>query len=364
MKPQLQIDINKVKKNMSELVKKAHQNNISITGITKGVCGNEDFAVALMAAGVDSLADSRIENLKKLSHLPIEKILLRSPKYSEIDEVIQYAHCSLNSELKIIEKLSEVAEQQNKKHAVILMIDVGDLREGIWYEDEKEIHDTISKVLQMKGINLTGIGTNLTCFGGIIPTEENYGFIADLAQKIRDKYNIPLPIVSGGNSSSLQMLNDGMVPKGINNLRINQSVFLGREIAYGQKLDNWETDVIRLCAEIIELQTKPSLPRGERAYMNAFGKPISPSDKGLRKRAIVAIGKQDIDINGLKAIDENITVEGGSSDHCIIDVTNSLQNFIVGDWVDFKIISYSGVLSGMASNYIEKVCINETVCGN
>lgn len=360
MKPQLQIDINKVKKNILELVKKAHQNNVSITGITKGVCGNEDFAVALMTAGVDSLGDSRIENLKQLSHLPIKKILLRSPKCSEIDDVIKYAHCSLNSELKVIGKLSEEAEIQNKKHDVILMIDVGDLREGIWYEDEKAIHDTISKVLQMKGINLTGIGTNLTCFGGIIPTEENYGFIARLAQKVRDKYNIPLPVVSGGNSSSLQMLYDGMVPKGINNLRINQSVFLGREIAYGQKLDNWESDVIRLHAEIIELQTKPSLPRGERAYMNAFGKPISPIDKGLRKRAIVAIGKQDIDINSLEAVDGNITIEGASSDHCIIDVTNSSHSFEIGDWVEFNIIAYSGVLSGMASNYIETFCINET----
>ncbi|MFE6139399.1 alanine/ornithine racemase family PLP-dependent enzyme [Bacillus sp. NPDC057893] len=360
MKPQLQIDINKVKKNMSELVKKAHQNNISITGITKGVCGNEDFAVALMAAGVDSLGDSRIENLKKLSHLPIKKILLRSPKYSEIDDVIQYAHCSLNSELKVIEKLSEVAEALNKKHDVILMIDVGDLREGIWYEDEKKIHDTISKSLQMKGINITGIGTNLTCFGGIIPTKENYGLITQLAQEIRDKYNIPLPIISGGNSSSLHMLYDGIIPKGINNLRINQSIFLGREIAYGHELNQWEEDVIRLRAEIIEIQTKPSLPKGEVAVMNAFGKIIVPNDKGIRKRAIVAIGKQDIDINGLKAIDENITVEGSSSDHCIIDVTNSSRNFAIGDWIDFNIITYSGVLSGMASNYIEKVCINET----
>ncbi|PGS77201.1 hypothetical protein COC69_20670 [Bacillus cereus] len=359
MKPQLQININKVKKNISELVKKAHQYNISITGITKGVCGNEDFAVALMEAGIDSLGDSRIENLKKLSHLPIEKILLRSPKYSEINEVIQYAHCSLNSELKIIEKLSEVAIQQSKEHDVILMIDVGDLREGIWYEDEKKIHDIISKVLQMKGIHLAGIGTNLTCFGGIIPTDENYGFLTSLAQEIRDKYNIPLPIVSGGNSSSLHMLYEGAIPKGINNLRINQAIFLGKEIAYGYELEHWEKDVIRLRTEIIEIQTKPSLPKGEVAVMNAFGKLFCPTDKGTRIRAIVAIGKQDIDINSLKALDENITVEGASSDHCIIDVTNSSHRFEIGDWVDFNINTYSGILSGMASNYIEKMCINE-----
>lgn len=361
MKPQLQMDINKIKNNVRELVKKAHEQNITITGITKGVCGNIDFARALVEAGVDYLADSRMENLKKISFLDIKKMLLRSPMMSEVKEVVQYADYSLNSEIMVIKALSEAALLQDKIHNVILMIDIGDLREGIWFEDEQIIYRTINDILQLKGVHLAGIGTNLTCFGGIIPTQENYGFMTRLAATIRQTFGIELPMVSGGNSSSLHMLYEGIIPIGITNLRVNQAIFLGMEIAHGHYLEHWKSDVILLQAEIIELQSKPSLPQGKKAYMNAFGKLLSPIDKGIRKRAILAIGRQDIDINGLKAIDEGITVEGASSDHLIVDVTDSNQSYEVGNMISFRLVTYQSVLSGMASTYIDQVSIHETV---
>lgn len=361
MKPILQMDINNIMKNMRELVRKAKEQHITVTGITKGVCGNVDFARILIEAGVDYLADSRIENLKKIDSLPIEKVLLRSPKLSEVSEVIQYADYSLNSEFTVIEALSVAAISQGKIHQVILMIDIGDLREGIWFEDTDKIYATVERILQLKGVNLAGIGTNVTCFGGVIPTEENYGYIATLADELRDYFNVDLPIVSGGNSSCLHMLYAGNIPQGINNIRINQAVFLGTEIAYGCKIEGWEPNTIRLQAEIIEIQEKPSLPQGEIAYMNAFGKPISPIDKGVRKRAILAIGRQDIDISGLAAIDQAITIEGASSDHLIVDVTNSKQQFSVGDMITFNLVTYASVLSGMASNYIEQVVYHEVL---
>lgn len=361
MKPKLQIDINKVMKNTQDLVQKAKEQNITVTGITKGVCGHVEFARTLFEAGVDYLADSRIENLMKIHYLPIEKMLIRSPKLSEVHEVIRYADYSLNSELRIIEALSSAALAQGKIHQVILMIDVGDLREGIWFEDLDKIYRTVSSILQLKGVYLAGIGTNLTCFGGVIPTEKNYGFITKLADDLRNHFAIQLPMVSGGNSSSLHMLYEGSIPHGINNIRVNQSIFLGTEIAYGNKIDGWDSDVIRLQAEIIELQEKPSLPQGELAFMNAFGKPKPIVDKGIRKRAILAIGKQDIDINGLRAIDQTITIEGASSDHLIVDLTDSMSDFSVGDTITFNLVTYASVLSGMASNYINQVVYHEVL---
>lgn len=361
MKPELQMDIKRIKKNAMELVKKAKEQNITVTGITKGVCGNIDFSTALVGAGVDYLGDSRIENLKQMSSLDIKKMLLRSPKISEVGEVVQYADYSLNSELKVIMALSDAALLQGKIHNVILMIDVGDLREGIWFDDEQLIYQTIRHILQLKGVDLVGIGTNLTCFGGVIPTPENYGIITQLAEHIRQTFDIELPIVSGGNSSCLHMLYKGTIPAGVNNIRVNQAIFLGMEIAYGHYLEDWESDVMRLKAEIIELQTKPSLSKGEIAYINAFGKPPSLKDKGIRKRAILAVGRQDIDIKGLRAIDKGITVEGASSDHLIVDVTESNQDFEVGDMIHFQIVTYASVLSGMASNYIQHVSMYEAL---
>jgi len=361
MKPKLLIDLDKVKQNATELVRVAHEQNVTVTGITKGDCGNLDFAHTLVESGVDYLADSRVENLKKLSSLMIEKMLLRSPKLSEVQDVVRYADYSLNTELKVIEALSNAARSQNKTHQIILMIDVGDLREGIWFEDDTAILTAVNKTLQLPNVHLAGIGTNLTCFGGIIPTRKNYGIIHQIAHHIRQTFNIELPIISGGNSSSLHMLYETGIAGGINNIRVNQAIFTGQEIAFGQQLNGWASDVIRLQAEIIELQTKPSKPIGRKAYMNAFGKPSTFSDKGLRKRAILAIGKQDVDIHGLVAMDLGITIEGASSDHLIVDVTDSVLKLQVGDTIDFQVTTYASVLSGMASNYIEQRIYHEVL---
>lgn len=361
MKPILQINVEKVKHNTRKLVEEAHQYGVSVAGITKGCCGNEDFAKAQIEAGVDFLADSRIENLKKLEHLDIEKMLLRSPKLSEVNEVVLYAQYSLNSEVEVIRALGKAAIERNMTHSIILMIDVGDLREGIWYENIDEIYHIVEMINEIDGIQLEGIGTNLTCFGGIMPTEENYSAVITLAREIRKRFNIPLPIVSGGNSSSLQMLYEGRLPEGITHLRINQSIYLGIEIGYGKEIPSWEAGIVTLQAEIIEIQEKPSYPQGIRAKMNAFGDIRSFEDKGVRKRAIVAIGRQDLDIEGLRPYDATITVEGASSDHLIMDITDSFKDYGIGQFITFAVATYSGIITAMASPYIEQEAVHEVV---
>ncbi|MDP5274857.1 alanine/ornithine racemase family PLP-dependent enzyme [Chengkuizengella axinellae] len=354
MKPILNMDLMKVKHNTSQIVRLAGQYGISVAGITKGCCGNEEFAKAQIEAGVDFLADSRIENLMKLEHLNIKKMLLRSPKLSETNEVVKYADYSLNSEIKVIRALGNSAARMNEVHSIILMIDVGDLREGIWCEDINDIFHTVESILNIEGVQLEGIGTNLTCFGGIMPTEKNYGMLVTLAEELRRRYNLLLPIVSGGNSSSLQMIYEGRLPKGITHLRINQSVFLGFEIGHGKKLSGWESNIVTLEAEIIEIHKKPSYPRGNRAKMNAFGNIQSFKDKGIRTRVILAIGRQDMDMNGLHPIDPNISVEGASSDHLIIDITDSKHHYRVGQMIKFDVVTYSSIITAMASSFIQQ----------
>ncbi|NBI30114.1 alanine/ornithine racemase family PLP-dependent enzyme [Chengkuizengella marina] len=354
MQPILNMNLIKVKHNTAQIVKLARQYGVSVAGITKGVCGNEDFAKAQLEAGVDYLADSRIENLKKLKHLDKKKMLLRSPKKSEVDEVVEYADYSLNSEIEIIQALGKSAVNKGVLHSIILMIDLGDLREGIWYRNRHEIFQTVQSIVGLKGVKLEGIGTNLTCFGGVMPTEENYTILVQLAEELRTEFNLPLPIVSGGNSSSLQMIYEGRLPKGITHLRINQSVFLGLEIGYGKKLSNWETKIVKLQAEIIEIHKKPSYPQGIQAKMNAFGEIQTFKDKGIRTRAILAIGRQDMDINGLHPSDPHVTVEGGSSDHLIIDISESEQLYKVGQMIEFDVVTYSSIITAMASSYIQQ----------
>lgn len=353
--PRVEIDLNKIEYNTKAIHNKCRDFNVEIAGVTKVFCGHPEIAKAMVDGGAYILADSRVENLKKLKDFDVDKLLLRLPMISEVSEVVKYADISLNSELETIKKLSKMAIENNVIHKIILMVDLGDLREGIFIEDE--IFTVVGEIVKLKGVKLIGLGTNLTCYGGVIPRKENLKKLREIKNKIEESYNIELEILSGGNSSSIHLLETSQIPTGINQLRIGEAIVLGRETAFGNLIDDLHDDCFILTTEIIELKEKPSIPIGEIG-MDAFGNEPSFIDKGIRKRGICAIGKQDVDISDIIPLDINITIFGGSSDHLIIDLTDSLSNYKVGDKVSFK-LSYGGILSTMTSPYVHKVLINK-----
>ena len=230
------------------------------------------------------------------------------------------------------------------------MVDLGDLREGFYYEED--LYDSIEEILKLKGIKLIGIGTNLTCYGGVIPDDTNLGRLIEVGKTIEKKYNIKLDIISGGNSSHLHLLLKDKNVEGINNLRLGESLVLGRETGYGDRIDDTYDDAFQLITEIIEIKEKPSIPTGE-VGMDAFGKVPTFIDKGIRKRIICAIGKQDIELDALIPIDKGISILGASSDHLILDGTDSERNYNVGDKVSFN-LTYAGILRAMTSEYVKK----------
>ena len=75
-------------------------------------------------------------------------------------------------------------------------------------------------------------------------------------------------------------------------------------------------------AQIIELKSKRSLPIGEIG-VDAFGQRPYYEDRGIIRRAILAIGKQDTDPDSMISLDEKIDILGASSDHLILDVSKS-----------------------------------------
>lgn len=354
MNPRVEISLDKIRHNAEKLILLCNKNGITVAAVTKVFCGIPEIAKVLVESGASILADSRVENLKRMQSIDTPKLLLRLPMISQAEEVIEFADISLNSELDTIKELSKKAIEKAIVHKIILMIDLGDLREGII--DEEEIFQSIKEILKLEGIKLIGIGTNLTCYGGVIPNQENLYRLVEIKENIENKLGIKLEIVSGGNSSSLYLLEgkEG-IPQGINQLRLGESIVLGRETAYGNKIEDTYEDCFRLVVEIIEVKEKPSLPIGDIG-MDAFGNKPVFQDRGIRKRAICAIGRQDVSIDNIAPEDNNIIILGGSSDHLIIDVTDCLNNYKVGDQVSFR-LSYGGILSTLTSEYVKKIFV-------
>ena len=317
--------------------------------MTKAVGGNIDIARTLINCGFKSLGDSRISNIKKLSLTGIKAqfLLLRIPLISQVRDVVKYADTSLNSELLVIQKLSIYALKNSLKHKIILMVELGDLREGLMPSD---LDETIQEVLKLKGVELRGIGTNLACLGGIQPDAKKMEYLSSLVADIEKKFNLNLEIISGGNSANYNWFKSTESVGRINNLRLGESIFLGCEPLHRIPIPGLFTDAFTLITEVIESKVKPSIPYGVRSQ-NAFGETPSFRDLGLIKRAILGVGLQDVLVSGLKPrID--IEIIGASGDHTIVDTKET--NINIGDQIEFD-LNYPALLSAMNSPYVTKM---------
>lgn len=373
MYPRLVIDIKKLEDNVKTLAAITKDDgNCSLMIVTKGLCA--DLEMVKMLAGrpeVDFVADSRLKNIKSYSKIVRDAgkktVLIRIPMLSEVDELVKYVDVCFNSEMDTVRAIDKAAAKEGKVQDVLMMIDLGDLREGIFFENEEEILEDAMEIKEMKNVNLYGIGVNLTCYGAIIPKNENLSKLVEIARKIEAKTGLKLEMVSGGNSSSIYLIEsdkmprigrmpkDEKMPEGINNLRLGEAFLLGNDTAYETEIPNTHHDAIKLQAQIVELKEKPSLPIGE-VGVDAFGEKPYYEDKGIMKRAIIAVGKQDTDLGSMTPVDERIEIMGGSSDHIILDLTACNDDYKLGDIVEFT-VGYGGMLKLVTSPYVDRVYV-------
>lgn len=350
--PRLEINLEKIQHNARILVQRLAANGISVTGVTKATMGSAEFANTLLTAGVKSFGDSRIENIESMRHAGITETLslIRSPMLSQVERVVTHADISFNSELEVIRRLSVTAQKINRLHGVVLMVELGDLREGIMPCD---LEQTVRELLQLPALKLKGIGTNLACRSGVTPNNKNMAKLSELANAIETKFNLSLDIVSGGNSANLNWALGNSDIGRINNLRLGESILLGCEPIQRQPIKDLHTDAISLVAEVIESKTKPSQAWGDIGQ-TAFEKNLSPTiDIGSINQVILAIGEQDTDPAGLHA-PAGIKILGASSDHLIINTSQHEQP--VGSEIRFQ-LNYSAMLRAMTSPFVEKVMI-------
>lgn len=353
MYPKLIINMKKLKGNIDAAAKLVKDDgNCLLMIVTKSICADPKICEMIAAhPKVDFMADSRISNIKKYAGGK-QSVLLRLPMMSEIEELVKYVDISQNSEMTVIEAIAGEAQRQGKNHKILLMIDLGDLREGMFYQNEEEILDAAARIEAMEGVTLYGIGTNLTCYGAIIPKYDNLSILCAIAEKIEARIGRKLDIISGGNSSSIYLIWKGGMPDKINNLRLGESYLLGNDTAYGEDVPGTVRDAMLLEAQIIELKEKPSLPIGE-VGKDAFGNIPVYEDRGMIKRGILALGKQDTDIEEMIPLDGRIDILGGSSDHMILDLTRCGADYQVGDTVTFR-LKFGALLKAMTSEYVTR----------
>ncbi len=353
--PRIEIDLGKISRNATSLREIYASKGIGIIGVTKVVCGDPTIADVLVRTGIDTLADSRLENIKRMRQAGVQAqfVLLRSPALSQAESAVKYADISLNTEFSVIEALSRFAVKTGVTHKIILMVEMGDLREGLL---PRVLEETVEQVIGQRGIFLAGIGTNLACFGGVKPDEKNLDHLSSLARDIEEKFGMTLQYVSGGNSANYDWFMSTTDVGKINNLRLGESIFLGCETLHRKQIPGLFTNALKLVAEVIESKVKPSKPYGD-ICQDAFGNVPEFSDRGPMRRVILGIGLQDVLVAGLTPC-MDIDILGASSDHVLIDAKE--LDLKVGDEVEFN-LNYGALLSSMTSPYVARRYVGSQV---
>ena len=346
MYPRLVIDLNKLRHNVRFIKDRLAGHGINVVPVTKVFRAMPELIEVYLEEGIETVADSRIENLESLD-LPVKKLLVRLPMLSQLERVVKGSDQALVSEISVIEGLDRTAEALDKDYGLILMVDLGDLREGVLVD---QLDDWLASLPPLNRARFVGIGTNLTCYGGVLPTRQNLSQLVACHKKLEQHLGYAVPIISGGNTSTLYLLDKADVPAEVNMLRIGEAIVLGRESAMGNLLPGMHQDVFTLEAELIEVKEKPSLPWGEIGR-DAFGEVPTHEDRGKMLRGILAIGKQDVFFDYLTPR-QPVEFMGASSDHTIVDL--KYGDYQVGDILSFD-MEYGGLLQLMTSDYIEKV---------
>lgn len=350
----LTVNLDALSENFHRIDRLMRAHGAQWTMVTKVLCGDTTVMRALSAMGVSSIGDSRFPHLRKarrLLHDP-ETWYLRIPRISMCDTIVHLADVSLNSEMETIERLNEAAGRLGKTHRIIIMIELGDLREGILPGSLVEFYEAVFKMPHIEGI---GIGTNLGCLAGVPPTVDQLMQLVLYRELLELKFNKPLPLISAGSSVVLPLLIEGQVPKTINHFRIGESLFLGTDLIHGGTLPGFRDDAMLLDAEIVELKEKGMTPIGETGVTSPFqtiqnGEAI-PGQRGYR--ALVSIGQLDTDIAGLTPTNPDYHIVGASSDITVVNLNENPKDLKVGDSVTFR-MNYSALLRLMSSRYVSK----------
>lgn len=345
--PQLEVDLSILRSNARQVITHCQQQGIRVCGVVKGVDGLPEVARAMRLCGAEELGTSRLEQVERCRAAGVGGpwLLIRIPGLSELPDVVRLCETSLQSERVTLDALEEECVLQGKTHRVIVMADLGDLREGFWDKDEM-VDVCVHVERELPHVELAGVGVNLTCYGSTKPTPEKMHALLDIAARIEKRIGRKLEIISGGATSSYTLVHWGTMPAGINHLRIGENILLGKDLQVNwgiQDMDYLRMDGFTLRAEVVEVREKPTYPIGEFA-IDAFGRKPVYVDRGIRRRAILALGRADVgELESLIPREAGLTVIGGSSDHCIVDVEDCPRRLEVGDIVEFS-LCYSHLL--------------------
>lgn len=359
---ELYMKTSKILDNVRMISEYLADHDIYWTLISKVLSGHREALREILSDEVikttHSIGDSRLSSLATIKDLrpEIVTMYIKPPAATYADEIIEVADITFNTSLETLEALNNEAARRNKIHRSIIMIELGELREGILHEN---VVDFYKNVFEMDNIEIAGLGTNLGCMYGIEPTYDKLIQLSLYKQLLEAQFGRKIELISGGTSITLPLIKDERIPKTVNHFRIGEAAFLGVSPLDGKPFEGLNHDNFVYNANIVEIEEKYYIPDGnigDAAVGHTGENTYSQGEKSYK--ALLDFGVLDVDDEALEADDDDIDFIGTTSDLSVYDLGDNIdsegnQKYKVGDAIRFQ-PNYMGVARLMTSKFIDK----------
>lgn len=350
---QLTIDLSRIRDNIDALLRACAGHGVDVAGIVKP-CQDFDPIVEVYNthSGLSCLGISKVGAGRRLDGQVDKPLLLTCvPRPDHVDDVVRYCDVSLNSELETIERLADACDRLGRSHAVLLMVEVGDLREGVLPDD---VVPLAARILEMgeRGLRFAGIGANYGCVNGVLPNAANMALMETLAGRLAEDLGVRPETVSLGGSVVLDWMDRYGLPPCVNQIRIGEPILLGTLSGAEQRYRDLHRDALAFEATVVEVKRKPSYPAGEKTG-DAFGVRHEREDRGIRTRALLDFGVVDTDPASLRVTVPGLTMITSNSDYTVVDTTDCAHSYRVGDTISFG-LKYKSMLQCFTNGLLQK----------
>jgi predicted amino acid racemase len=279
----------------------------------------------------------------------LRTLYIKPPSIRNAQNVVKYADITFNSSFLTLQALDAAARKQGKIHKVIIMVEMGELREGIHREG---LLDFYRKVFELPNIEVIGLGTNLGCMTGIQPTYDKLLQLVLYEQIIEATFQRKLELVSGASSITLPLLSEGKLPAGVNHFRIGEAAFLGTSPLNDKPFLELRTDTFTLEANIVELYRKSNTPDGILTD-SGVGEVKLDAKQEESVHALADFGALDVDPRKLIPKDKSVHFFGNSSDLTVFDLGENPSHYETGDILKFR-LRYMAVAQLMNAGFVDK----------
>lgn len=348
----LSLNVENVLHNIAILRKFTEKDNIELNLVTKFCCSHKEVLEPIVNSGmIKNISDSNAANFFRLP-LKVVSSVKRNLIKTRLSDIEAFPSQDSRfrptrffvSDFPLLDAIQKISDTE--KPEVILILEAGDLKEGFALETIPEV------VKKYSDLNVVGVSANFACLSGQLPTKEIIQKLRETAVFVGKSYG-KMPYLSVGGTVVFDLLRKGFLKGLVQEIRMGEGVFFAYDSSSGKTIPEFICNNFVLLGEILENRCKNIFDNKDTEGFTALGhKQATEVPQGLRKRCVLDFGILVAPLDTLCCKDATVIPVGQTFDFSVMDVTDSIEDYKVGDFIPFY-VNYGGASQAMINPFVD-----------